>query len=215
MSSNEYWIQRPRSRALRMTLTAAVLAMLLAGCTERATEAKAPAATSAPEVVDEPAASPPVAEAVKPPDAAALIGTTMPPYPQGLTEVQGVCVPGGEAPERVCDYGLAVLGRELTETSPTNVYLVASRNVDPEASQPQWTITDALDAPENETGYELQLGGCRLENELRSDIVAFVRHSDAEYSSDITWVKRFDARTGKFADIERDRVDCINAGYGI
>ncbi len=217
MGSNEFRIYRMPVHALRTTLTVAILATAI-GCSERAVEDAKPLATT-PAPVDQTAqvdAPSPMAESVdKAAGAAALIGLTMPPYPKGLTEVQGVCVPGGEAPERVCDFGLAVLGREFAERSPANVYLVASRNADPEAQQPQWTITDALDTPAESAGRELQLGGCRLDGELRSDVVALVRHSDNEYSSDITWVRRLDTATGKFAEIELKRVDCINSGYGI
>ncbi len=206
-------------RGARSALRAALLIAIFAavsGCGERsgddAQRAAAKAASSARDIdVPPPAAQ----EIAKPVGAAAIIGRTMPPYPEGLTEVQGVCVPGSEDPERICDYGIAVLGRETMEQSPPGVYLVASRNAEPDAQQPLWKITDALDAPAAHDGHELQLGGCRLDGKLHSDVVALVRHSGAEYSSDIAWAKRLNVETGKFVDVELDDVDCLDPGYGV
>ncbi len=144
-----------------------------------------------------------------------LIGRTMPPYPQGLAEVQGVCVPGGPQPENICDFGIAVLGRENAEVEETGAYLVASRNATPDANQPSWVVTDALDTPVSPTGAELQLGGCRLDGEFRSDIVAVVAYDDNEYSTQIAWAKRLDIATGKFVEIELKRIDCLNPSYGV
>jgi hypothetical protein len=200
----------------RTIVVVAIVAIGLLGCRER------PAADAKPMPVTDqsPArtviAPPPAVEEHSPPAAkAALIGRTIPPYPQGLAEVQGVCVPGGEAPERICDFGIAVLGRESADLEPAGVYVVASRNADPDARQPSWVVTDALDAPVADAGRELQLGGCRLDGELRSDIVALVHHSEEEYSADIGWARRLDTASGKFVDVALRRVDCQNPGFGV
>jgi hypothetical protein len=150
-----------------------------------------------------------------------LIGRTMPPYPDGLAEVQGVCVPGGDPgddnPEHICDYGIAVLGRQAVNAAPSSVYLIASRNADSKASQPSWIVTDALDSPVTaaDASHQLQLGGCRLDGDERGDVVALVRHGQSEYSTDITWAKRLDIASGKFVDVEPSQVDCIDPGYGV
>lgn len=205
---------RRATSTLRTALSIALL-VTISACAQRDADDAARAETKAASArgIDVP---PPAAEEIaKPVGAAAIVGRMMPPYPEGLIEVQGVCVPGGEAPERICDFGIAVLGREAIEPSTSGAYLVASRNVEPDAQQPLWKITDALDAPIATAGHELQLGGCRLDGELRSDVVALVRHGASEYSADIGWAKRLNIETGKFLDIELDRVDCIDPGYGI
>lgn len=200
-----------RVRALAVSLVATVA---LSAC-GRSGDAPPKAQTPAPaeRVAETPA---PAGEEVADVGAAAsLIGRTLPPYPQGMNEVQGVCVPGGEQPERICDYGMAVLGREATDGTAVGVYLIASANTDPEAKQPAWRVTDALDAPRAEGGQELQLGGCRLDGEMRNEIVALVRHGDQEYSADVAWAKRLDIASGKFVAVELSQVDCVNAGYGV
>ncbi len=40
-----------------------------------------------------------------------LVGETIPPYPAGLDELQGICIAGGPSLDRICDYGLQVIGR--------------------------------------------------------------------------------------------------------
>lgn len=204
-----------RRRLRPLALFAALIA--LSACTDGGDASSPTAKTPAPVERAAETTPPPIAketETVDAGDAAALIGRTVPPYPQGLSEAQGMCVPGGEQPERICDYGLAVLGRETAERTLSNVYLIASANAEPDAKQPLWRVTDALDAPAAQ-GHELQLGGCRLGGELRNDVVALVRHGNAEYSADIAWAKRLDITSGKFIAVELARVDCVNAGYGI
>ncbi|TXI50891.1 MAG: hypothetical protein E6Q50_02725 [Lysobacter sp.] len=198
-------------RALAASLVATVV---LSACTR---SGDAPPKPQTPAPVERVAETPPPAadEVAEVGDAASLIGRTLPPYPQGMSEVQGVCVPGGEQPERICDYGMAVLGREATDGTAVGVYLIASANTDPDAKQPVWRVTDALDAPRAEGGQELQLGGCRLDGDVRNEIVALVRHGDQEYSADVAWAKRLDIASGKFLAVELSRVDCVNAGYGV
>lgn len=210
--------RRERTHLLRpLALPLVVLLVALAACADGDDGGDAAPATQMPPTVERGAeATPPVAVETGDVDTAAtLIGRTLPPYPQGLSEVQGVCVPGGEQLERICDYGLAVLGYETIEPAPTGVYLIASANAEPEAKQPLWRVTDALDAPQTKAGYELQLGSCRLDGAQHNDIVALVRFGDAEYSSDIAWAKRLDIATGKFVALELARVDCVNVGYGV
>jgi hypothetical protein len=231
MRSNGHLFQYSLRTALRAVLMLVVLSTALGcrrgseeGAAEAVGAAQAPTHTSVPAQataeksaasVAESALPPPAASEGPKPAAAALIGQTMPPYPEGLVEAQGVCVSGGEGLERVCDFGIAVLGRENGEYT-SSMYLVASRNADPDASRPEWNITDAIDAPVAKEGYDLQLGACRVDGEMRGDIVALVRHSEEqEYSSDIAWKKSHDAKSGKFADIDRGRVDCVNPGYGL
>jgi hypothetical protein len=147
--------------------------------------------------------------------AVALIGKTMPPYPDALQNVEGSCVPGGSGLDHACDFGLAVLGTLVEDAPPVMRYVIASRNTDPAANQPQWQVSDALDAPKIDAGYTLQIAGCRLDGVSAAGIVAVVRHGDAEYSSDVTWARRFDTATGALGEIAVDRVDCVDPGFGL
>lgn len=145
----------------------------------------------------------------------ALIGKTMPPYPDGLENVEGSCVPGGDGLDHACDFGLAILARPSPSGVPIAQYLIASSNTDTATPQPEWQVTDALDAPSVADGYGLQLTGCRLDGASSAGIVAIVRHGKAEYSSDVTWARRFDTATGKLVEVDLKHVDCVDPGYGV
>ena len=147
--------------------------------------------------------------------AAALIGQTVPPYPDGLEEASGSCVAGGEDLEHACDFGVSTIGNRAASGEVSVRYLLALRNQDTTAKQPQWEVTDAVDAPNIDSGYSLQIAGCRFNDADAPSLVAVVRHGDTEYSSDVTWARRFDTATGELSDIPLDGVDCFNPGAGI
>ncbi len=147
--------------------------------------------------------------------AGALIGKTLPPYPDDLAEIQGSCVPGGAGLDHACDFGLALLGDTQDGVASAMRYVVASRNADTAAEQPRWQVSDAIDAPKVGAGYSLQISGCRLDRAEAPGVVAVVRYAETEYSSDVTWARRFDTGTGKISEIPAGRVDCANPGFGI
>ncbi len=202
---------------LRRTLTSAALIFSIATLAACKPEEKsaivvetAPAANPEAAADTAPTPSPTAASA-----AAALIGKTVPPYPDGLEEASGSCVAGGEGLEHACDFGVATIGNRAASGEVSVRYLLASRNIDTAAKQPQWEVTDAVDAPSIDSGYDLQIAGCRLNGTDVPGLVAVVRHGDAEFSSDATWARRFDTATGKLSDIPVDSVDCANLSAGI
>jgi hypothetical protein len=223
MRSNERRLQYPQYAALRVALAVALLSGTL-GCRQQAAGDAPAAQTPAPAAMDKSAAvangenvpPPPALNEAAKPGASALVGRTMPPYPDGLTDAQGVCVAGGEGLEHVCDFGIGVLGRDNGDQTVSSLYLVAKRNTDREAKQPEWQVTDAIDLPAIKENYDLQLDSCRVDGELRGGIVAIVRHSeDQEYSADVLWKKQYDVASGKFVEVGPGRVDCIHPGYGL
>jgi hypothetical protein len=146
-----------------------------------------------------------------------LIGKTLPPYPTGLDELQGVCIAGGPSLDRICDYGLQVIGRPAIDPNraATPLQVLAARNLEPDADQARWRVTDAVAAPKPRKGYELQLSSCRLDRVDGAPIVAFVRHGDREYSRDVLWARRLDIASGKLQPVAIKRVDCVNEGLGV
>lgn len=146
-----------------------------------------------------------------------LVGKTIPPYPAGLDELQGICIAGGPSLDRICDYGLQVIGRRSADPdrAATPTQLLASRNVEPEASQARWRVTDAVTVPKPRKGYDLQIGSCRFGRVDGAPIVAFVRHGKGEYSRDVLWARRLDIASGKLRAVAIKHVDCINEGAGV
>lgn len=146
-----------------------------------------------------------------------LRGKSMPPYPDGLREVQGFCIPGGPEYERVCDFGFGVLGRDLSEDkAATQEILIATRAQNRGAAAPNWLVMDARTLPMLPAGYQLNLGNCRLDGKDTPEIAAAVRMDDqSEYLKDVAWALRFDTAGGALMDIEPARVDCANGALGI
>jgi hypothetical protein len=144
------------------------------------------------------------------------VGKTLPPYPTGYDELQGVCITGGLSSNHVCDYGLQVIGRPATDpnlaATPTQV--LASRNIESGAASARWRVTDAVAVPKPRKGYALQIGSCRFDR-VDASVVAFVRHGDREVSRDVLWARRLDTASGKLVPIAIKRVDCINEGFGV
>lgn len=212
---------RPASRRGRVAVLVVALAALSA-CSDDAATVTAPAAEP---VASAPAASAPATSPAAsgvpqaaPADAgaAALIGTTVPPYPDGLDEIAGSCVPAGDGSVRICDYSLAMVGTPAADGGAAMVrYLLASRRDNPDADKPVWKVLDAIDAPTVEPRYELQLGACRLDDRDDPGLIAVVRHGDDERSTDVRWARRFDVAAGKLVEVEAARVACINPGAGV
>jgi hypothetical protein len=146
-----------------------------------------------------------------------LVGKTLPPYPAGLDELQGVCIAGGPSPARICDYALQVIGRPATDpdraATPTQV--LALRSIESGTAQPRWRVTDAVAAPKPRKDYWLQIGTCRLDRVDGAHIVAYVRHGDREYSRDVLWARRLDIASGKLLAVAIKQVDCLNEGLGV
>jgi hypothetical protein len=157
------------------------------------------------------------AAAASSPDGDTLVGRSVPPYPAGLDELQGSCIAGGPSPTQVCDYSLTVVGRFATDPAlaATPTQLLALRNLDPGARQARWQVIDAAVVPKPRRGYELQIGGCRIDGVDAAAVVAFVRHGDREYSRDVRWARQFDMASGRLLQLAGKRVDCINEGLGV
>ena len=212
-----------RSASRRARVAAVLVAFAaLSACSDDAATATAPAAEP---VASAPAASAPAAAPAEsnmpkavPAEAgaAALIGTTVPPYPDGLDEIAGSCVPAGDGSVRICDYSLAMVGTPAADGGAAMVrFLLASSRDNPDADKPVWKVLDAIDAPKVEPGYDLQLGACRLDDRDAPGVIAVVRHGEDERSTDVRWARRFDVTAGKLVEVEAARVACINPGAGV
>jgi len=148
--------------------------------------------------------------------ASALIGQIVPPYPDGLTEIGGACVPGGEGYEHVCDFGIAMVGSGAGGgQSAMARYAVASRKVASTGADPRWEVLDAVDAPALQPGYDLQMGGCKLDGKDAAGLFAAVRYGEGDQGTDIRWVRHFDTAAGKLVDVEIARVTCANPAAGV
>ncbi len=144
-----------------------------------------------------------------------LVGKTMPPYPEGLSEVGGSCLSVSKDPARVCDYSIGLLADADADADPVMRHVIAGRMAGRDGQRALWKVTDALDYPKVAKGFHWQVGSCRLDKVDDAAIIAVVRHdSGREYLTDVAWARRLDLKTGKFAPLDPARVDCVNEGHG-
>ena len=148
----------------------------------------------------------------------ALVGRTMPPYPEGLREVGGICLADPGNPGAVCDHSIGLLADTSNDPDAAAVmrYVVAGRMEGRDGTVALWKITDALPYPAVGQDYFWQAGSCRLDRVEDGKVIAVVRHDlEQEYSRDVAWARRLELESGKFVVVEPERVDCLNEGYGL
>ena len=147
-----------------------------------------------------------------------LVGKTMPPYPDGLREVGGICLADSSNPGAVCDHSIGLLADAGHDPEAAAVmrYVVAGRIDGRDGTVALWKITDALPYPVVAHDYYWQAGSCRVDQVEDGKVIAVVRHGlEQEYSGDVAWARRLDLDSGKFVMVDPERVDCVNEGYGL
>lgn len=147
-----------------------------------------------------------------------LIGKTMPPHPEGLREVGGICLADSSNPGAVCDYSIGLLADTSRDHDATAVmrYVVAGRMQGRDGTTALWKITDALPYPVVAQDYFWQAGSCRVDRVEDSKVIAVLRHDlEQEYSGDVAWARKLDLKSGKFVIVDPARVDCINESFGL
>ncbi|GAA4860343.1 hypothetical protein [Luteimonas vadosa] len=141
-----------------------------------------------------------------------LVGRVLPPYPDGLRELEGTCLSDSTDLERACDFGIAVLGTATEDGGErTLLHVVAQRSLPHDGREPRWEVTDAVDYPPVAPGYFLQVSTCRFDGADDARIAALVRHDPAsEYSTDVAWARQLDFASGRLLELDPLRVDCLN-----
>ncbi len=110
--------------------------------------------------------------------AAELIGSTVPPYPDGLIEQSGACIAQSRGPEHECDYSVGVLGSE--EGKPR--VIVGTRMTGRDDQQKaRWIVTDTLPYPDLPEGYLLAIASCQVDGKDDQTIIAVVLNAEEEW----------------------------------
>jgi hypothetical protein len=148
-----------------------------------------------------------------------LVGRILPPYPEGLRDLQGTCLSDSDQIARICDYGIAVLGRldDDRSTDAERLHVVAQRNVSrDEDGDARWEVTDAIPYPHAPPDYFLQMATCRIDGLADDHVAAMVRQDGVStYSGDVTWARRLDFASGRLVEVDPGRVDCLNEFLGV
>ncbi len=136
-----------------------------------------------------------------------LVGQRVPPYPDGLKERSGVCLPAGGG-AKDCQYSLSVLDSDRGGGATAVALEVESR--DPKG-QPTWRVVDSAEIPAVRDGYSLEMQSCRLDERKDEAIVAIVTPMAGKPESrwgDSYWAVRFDRKQKRFRAVPAGKVDC-------
>ena len=142
-----------------------------------------------------------------------LVGSTVPPYPTGLADVQGACIAQALGIPRECDFSIGIL--EDADSVPKTLFggRLAGRD---DKGRARWTVTDAVPYPALPEGYFLAIATCEADGKKDETIVAVVRGlEEVEWLADVLWARRYDLDTEKFVEQPIRGVRCLNEGWGL
>ncbi|MBY4677443.1 hypothetical protein [Marinobacterium arenosum] len=140
-----------------------------------------------------------------------LIGTSVPPYPDGIVSKYGKCIGKSLGKGRLCDYAVG----ELRQEDEKPYALTVKKQIGRSGNRAIWEITDQIDWPEEPDNTFLSMGICLQNGVFDDTIVALVEVTEKRWFKAKSWAQKVDLKTGKFFDISPDGVECENEGWGL
>lgn len=142
-----------------------------------------------------------------------LVGTIVPPYPDGLKSNTGSCVGSGMDPEELCARSIVT----LDDAEDRTLQLLAAKFVDRVGDEPRWRITDAVPYPVLRRDELVAIATCQRDGVDDAGVVAIIDTGvEGATALDtlpaVRWAMRLDRKTGKFLRIAPSRVRCYNEG---
>ncbi|HEY5803258.1 MAG TPA: hypothetical protein VIT90_06180 [Lysobacter sp.] len=142
-----------------------------------------------------------------------LIGSIVPPFPDGLKSNTGSCVGSGSEPGQVCARSIAT----LDDADDRTLKLLAAEFVDRVGDEPRWRITDAVPYPILRRDELVVIATCQRDGVDDAGLVAIidtgmVHAAELEMLPATRWSMRLDRATGKFLRVNPGRVRCYNEG---
>jgi hypothetical protein len=136
-----------------------------------------------------------------------LVGKSVPPYPAGLQERSGVCLPASGG-ARDCQYSLSVLDSDSGGRATAVALEVVSRD---KKGRPTWRVLDSAEIPDVKDGYSLEMQSCRVDRKKDEAVVAIVTPTGGKAESpwgNSYWAIRFDRKQKRFTTVPADKVEC-------
>jgi hypothetical protein len=144
-----------------------------------------------------------------PGQAAELVGSIVPPYPDGTWEESGACI-GGAEQSASCDRNVAVLANANRKLGIFSGAL--RRGAD---GGTRWLVLDYIPYPRVPKGSDLAFAVCRNNGgETDPSVIAVVRESRKEWLQATDWAYRIERESGKFVRVDPRNVVCINTALG-
>jgi hypothetical protein len=138
---------------------------------------------------------------------ASLVGMRVPPYPAGMTERSGTCLPAAGG-AKDCQYSLSVIDSDSTAPS---LAVALESTTGGTREQPLWRVVDTAELPRVRSGYSLEMGSCRVDERKDEGVMAIVKTGTEKYWGDSYWAVRFDRKQKRFVTLPAAAVDCAGA----
>lgn len=139
-----------------------------------------------------------------------VVGSIVPPYPEGWKHRGGACIASSLGANRSCEFSIGILeksnklffhfGKSVPRTDP---------------KQARWLITDQMPYPETTPGFQVVYGLCEKDGKPEDTIIAVVKTTDTEWYTTVHSAYRANLNTGRFEDTSTEGVRCLSEGWGM
>ena len=138
-----------------------------------------------------------------------LVGSTIPPYPDGLHERHGACV--GNSATDVCKYSIGFLEGKGNE----RVMIYAGRFTRRDSEgHVIWLVTDTMAYPPVGPGEYLAASTCRLNGIGNDRIFVVVKNEETEWFRGIVAAYQLNTASGRFESLPQKGIECYNDAWG-
>ena len=134
-----------------------------------------------------------------------LVGTTVPPYPNGLASKSGSCT--GPSLNQLCDFSVGIL--QSSDGKPVGV--LARQSLKRIDDRPSWRVTDHIPWPNLSKQQVLATFDCRIDGKVVRGLIAVVQlpGDGTGYAPARVWARKLDYASGKFTTYSTEGIKCL------
>jgi hypothetical protein len=139
-----------------------------------------------------------------------LIGTIVPPFPDGWKDKGGACIGGSLGIEKSCEYSIGVV-----EGANHLVLYFGKSEPRTDPKKARWLVTDQMPYPEAPPGFQVVYGLCERNGIADETIIAIVKTTDNEWYTIVRSAYRVNLDTSRFEKTSVKGIRCSNEGWGV
>lgn len=138
-----------------------------------------------------------------------LIGTIVPPFPDGWNELSGACISEISSMESTCAYSISI------EKDSNNQRTILFGKSMPRIDQaiPRWLIIDQMPYPRVPLGFHISYGECETNGNRDQSIIAVVQTTNTEWYTIVRQAYRANLNSGRLEKISTHGIRCRNEGW--
>ena len=154
-----------------------------------------------------------LAELMTPPSVN-IVGTVVPPYPQGFDSFEGTCIAGKGKTAQPCQYTIGILQASRDDT-PVGIFAGTYDHL--ENNFIRWKVTDYIQYPAVPNGHTFTSVGCQLNGTEDETILAVLEPEKGNSMEPAglgkaIWARKLNVASGKFTTVGTSSVKCLYEG---